>query len=321
MAQIGYHCSHEQFSPTDLLAHVRAAETAGFACASASDHFHPWSERQGWSSFVWSWLGAAMERTRLPFRTVSAPGYRYHPAILAQAGATLSFMYPERLWMTLGTGQRLNEAITGVPWPQKAERNAQLKECVDIIRALWAGETVTHIGRVRVQEAKLYTRPTVAPLIIGAATTPETARWLGGWADALLTLGGGPVETLREIVEAYREGGGADKPVIVQCKLAWGPDEAALRADAFRQWGTNLIQGQAVWEIPTPRMFEEVTALLGPEDLDTSVRVSTDLGRHAAWLAEYAGIGVSELILHNVATNQAEFIDAFGAHVLPRLQG
>ena len=120
------------------------AEAAGFACASASDHFHPWSERQGWSNFVWSWLGAAMERTQLPFRTVSAPGYRYNPAILAQAGATLSFMYPERLWMALGTGQRLNEAITGVPWPQKDERNARLKECVDIIRALWAGETVTH---------------------------------------------------------------------------------------------------------------------------------------------------------------------------------
>ena len=142
MKRIGYHCSHEQFGPRELLDLVVQAERAGFHCASASDHFHPWSAQQGQSGFVWSWLGAAMERTQLPFRTVSAPGYRYHPAILAQAGATLSTMYPDRLWMALGTGQRLNEAITGMAWPQKQERQALLVECVEVMRALWAGEAV-----------------------------------------------------------------------------------------------------------------------------------------------------------------------------------
>jgi probable non-F420 flavinoid oxidoreductase len=320
MTQFGYHCSHEQFSPSDLLARVVEAEQAGFTRASASDHFHPWSERQGQSGFVWSWLGAAMERTQLPFRTVSAPGYRYHPAILAQAGATLSAMYPERLRMALGTGQRLNEAITGVAWPQKQERQALLEECAAIMRALWAGETVTHLGRVTVQEAKLYTRPEKPPLIVGAATTPGTARWLGGWADGMITLAGGPPAQLRDIISAFREGGGENKPVLAQAKLAWGPDEAPLREDAFRQWGTNLIQGQAVWEIPTPKHFEEVAALLGPEHLDETVRVSTDLSQHAAWLNEYAECGVDELILHNVASNQAAFIEAFGAQVLPQLR-
>jgi coenzyme F420-dependent glucose-6-phosphate dehydrogenase len=320
MTKFGYHCSHEQFGPRDLLDRVTEAEQAGFTCASASDHFHPWSGRQAQSGFVWSWLGAAMDRTQLPFRTVSAPGYRYHPAILAQAGATLSAMYPERLWMALGTGQRLNEAITGVPWPEKQERQALLEECVSVIRALWAGETVTHLGRVTVQEAKLYTRPDRPPLVIGAATTPATARGLGRWADGMITLAGGPVEQLRRNIDAFREGGGGGKPVLVQAKLAWGPDEAALREDAFRQWGTNLLQGQVVWEIPTPQMFEEATALLGPEDLDQTVRVSTDLHQHAAWLDEYAGCGVDELILHNVASNQAAFIEAFGARVLPQLR-
>jgi len=319
MTRYGYHCSHEQFSPRDLLERVVEAEQAGVVCASASDHFHPWSERQGQSGFVWSWLGAAMERTRLPFRTVSAPGYRYHPAILAQAGATLGTMYPDRLWMALGTGQRLNEAITGAPWPQRDERRALLKECVDIMRALWAGETVTHLGRVTVQEAKLYTRPEQPPLAIGAATTPETARWLGSWADGMITLAGGPVEQLREIITAFREGGGEGKPVLAQAKLAWGHDEAKLREDAFRQWGTNLVQGQVVWEIPIPQHFDELAALLGPEDLDQTVRVSTDLHQHAAWLNDYAELGVDELILHNVASNQAAFIEAFGAEVLPQL--
>jgi probable non-F420 flavinoid oxidoreductase len=320
MTRYGYHCSHEQFGPRDLLERVVEAEQAGFECATASDHFHPWSERQGQSGFVWSWLGAAMERTRLPFCTVSAPGYRYHPAILAQAGATLSAMYPDRLWMALGTGQRLNEAITGVAWPQKQERQALLKECVEVMRALWAGETVTHLGRIIVQEARLYTLPERPPLAIGAATTEGTARWLGAWADGLITLAGGPPEQTRRVIEAFREGGGEGKPVIAQAKLAWGPDQAELRADAFHQWGTNLISGQAVWEIPTPKQFEEVTALLGPEDLDQTVRVSTDLHQHAAWLREYSGAGVDELILHNVASNQAAFIEAFGGHVLPQLR-
>lgn len=321
MTRYGYHCSHEQFGPRELLNRIVQSDQAGFACASASDHFHPWSERQGESGFVWSWLGAAMERTRLPFCTVSAPGYRYHPAILAQAGATLATMYPGRLSMALGTGQRLNEAITGQPWPQKQERQALLQECVAIMRALWAGETVTHLGRVTVQEAKLYTRPEQPPLAIGAATTPETARWLGTWADGMITLAGGSPSDLRAVVDAFRDGGGGGKPVLAQAKLAWGLHEGEVREDAFRQWGTNLVQGQVVWEIPTPGQFDEMARLLGPEDLDRTVRVSTDLHRHAAWLKEYADVGLDALILHNVGSNQAAFIDAFGTHVLPQLGG
>ena len=188
------------------------------------------------------------------------------------------------------------------------------------MRALWAGETVTHLGRVTVQNAKLYTRPDHPPLVVGAATTPETARWLGGWADGMITLAGGPPDQLRRVIDAFREGGGGNKPVLAQAKLAWGTDERQLREDAFRQWGTNLVQGQVVWEIPTPKQFEEVAERLSPEDLDTSVRVSTDLHQHAAWLSEYAEQGVDELILHNVASNQADFIDAFGADVLPQLR-
>jgi len=320
MTSYGYHCSHEQFGPRELLDRIVEADQAGFTRASASDHFHPWSERQGQSGFVWSWLGAAMERTRLPFRTVSAPGYRYHPAILAQAGATLATMYPDRLWMALGTGQRLNEAITGGPWPQKQERQALLRECVDIMRALWAGETVTHVGRVTVQDAKLYTRPEQPPLAVGAAITPATARWLGTWADGMITLAGGPPDRLREIVEAFREGGGEHKPVLAQAKLAWGTSESKLREDAFCQWGTNLLQGQVAWEIPTPRGFDEVAALLSPGNLDATVRVSTDLHQHAAWLNDYAATGVNELILHNVGSNQQAFIAAFGSDVLPQLR-
>ena len=142
MTKFGYHASHEQFKPSALLEYVKAAEKAGFTAALSSDHFHPWSVNQAESGYAWSWLGAAMEATNLPFGVVCAPGQRYHPAIIAQAAATLAQMFRDRFWVALGSGQALNEQITGERWLAKAERNQRLQECVDIIRALWAGETV-----------------------------------------------------------------------------------------------------------------------------------------------------------------------------------
>src|SRR3954466_16012942 len=150
MTDYGIHASHEQIPPAELLAAVVAAERAGFDAAMCSDHFSPWSARQGQSGFAWSWLGAALQATDLSFGIVNAPGQRYHPAIIAQAIGTLGAMYPGRFWAALGTGEASNEHITGARWPRKDLRNARLRECVDIIRALLAGEEVTHPGLVTV---------------------------------------------------------------------------------------------------------------------------------------------------------------------------
>ena len=193
-ARIGFHASHEQFSPSELLRLVRAAEAAGFDAAMSSDHFRPWGAAQGHSGFAWSWLGAAMATTGLPMGVISAPGYRYHPAIIAQGAATLAEMFPGRFWLALGSGQRLNEDITGLAWPEKAERNARLRECADVIRALLAGEAVTHRGRVTVVEAKLYSRPERPPPLLGAAVTEATAEQVGAWADGLLTVSAAPAQ-------------------------------------------------------------------------------------------------------------------------------
>jgi G6PDH family F420-dependent oxidoreductase len=168
---IGLHCSHEQIPPSRLLQHVRAAEAAGFRGAMSSDHFSPWSERQGESGFAWSFLGAALQATSLPFGVVNAPGQRYHPAIVAQAAATLCEMFPGRLWVALGTGEASNEHITGEPWPSKAKRTARLRECVEVMRALFAGEVVDHEGLVRVDRAFLWTRPAEPPSLVGAAVS------------------------------------------------------------------------------------------------------------------------------------------------------
>ena len=167
MIHIGYHASHEQFRPSELLDYVQRAEQAGFTAAMCSDHFFPWSESQGQSGFTWSWLGAALQATGLSFGTVNAPGQRYHPAIIAQAAATLAEMYPGRFWLAVGSGEWVNEHITGERWPTKAERNQRLQESVAVMRALWAGETVTHRGLIEVEEARLYTRPAEAPMVVG----------------------------------------------------------------------------------------------------------------------------------------------------------
>ncbi|HWH13414.1 MAG TPA: LLM class flavin-dependent oxidoreductase, partial [Miltoncostaeaceae bacterium] len=196
MPRIGWHASHEQSPPSRLLADVRHAEQAGFQIGMSSDHFAPWSARQGHSGYAWSWLGAAMATTTLPFRVVTAPGQRYHPAVLAQKMATLAEMFPGRLAVCLGSGEAMNEHITGDPWPTKDDRNARLRECADITRALFRGEEVTHRGHVDVHRARLWSRPAEPPPLFGAAVSERTARWLGGWADGLATINQ-PIDTVR----------------------------------------------------------------------------------------------------------------------------
>jgi probable non-F420 flavinoid oxidoreductase len=315
---IGLHCSHEQIPPSRLLAHLRDAEAAGFRAAMSSDHFSPWSERQGESGFAWSFLGAALEATQLPFGVVNAPGQRYHPAIVAQAAATLCELFPKRLWMALGTGEASNEHITGEPWPRKAERNARLRECVDVMRALFAGEVVDHDGLVRVDRARLWTLPAEPPSLIGAAVSPETARWCGDWADGLVTINQ-PREKLEQVIEAFREGGGGDRPIHLQVHLSWAADEDTALRIAHDQWRTNVFPPPLCWDLATVEQFDVAAQHVRPEDMRKAVLVSADLAQHAAWLAELAELGFEEIHLHHVGQDLGPFIDAFGEQVLPEL--
>lgn len=319
MVLCAYHVSHEQFAPSALVRYVRRAEQAGFTAASSSDHLHPWSPRQGQSGFAWAWLGAAMQATSLPFRVVCAPGRRSHPMVLAQAAATLAELFPGRFRLALGSGEALNERVLGGPWPPKAERHAHLLECVGIIRALWAGETVSRAGRVRVEEGSLYTRPAVPPPLFGAAITVKTARWVGSWADGLLTLGG-PPEAVRQTLDAFYEGGGAGKPVILQVALSYARDEAEARRGAYEQWRTNVFPSEVLAELWRPDQFEAIARYVRPEDLDAAVRISADPQRHLAWLQQDRALGLSQITLHNVNRGQEAFIDGFRQHVLPALQ-
>ena len=320
MVRIGYHASHEQFPPSELLDLVRAADQAGFSGATCSDHFLPWTDAQGESGFAWSWLGAALQATSLPMGTVTAPGDRYHPAIIAQAAATLGEMFPGRFWFAAGSGEALNEHITGAAWPPKTERNARLRECVDVMRALWQGETVTHRGRVDVIDARLYTRPPEPIKVFIAAISPATAEWGAAWADGLLTVSQ-PAETLRAVIDGFRRGGGEGKPMILQAKVAYDRDDATALRRAHEQWRANIFPSDVLATLATPAQFAAAARFVTPEDVAECVRVSSDASRHAAWLAEYAELGFDAVYVHNVGTAQEAFIDAYAEQVLPQLVG
>jgi probable non-F420 flavinoid oxidoreductase len=316
---IGFHASHEQFTPDRLLRLVCQAEAAGFDAAMCSDHWAPWSEEQGQSGFAWSWLGAALQATSLPFGVVNAPGQRYHPAIIAQAAATLNVMFPGRFWLAIGSGQRLNEHITGEAWPAKDDRNARLREAAEVMRRLWAGETVTRRGLFTASEARLWTRPAEPPMLVGAAVTAATAGWIGGWADALITVVQ-PREQLRDVVDAFRRGGGEGKPMFLQVHLAYAPTDEEAREAAFRQWRQNTLPNTVMTELAHPAQIAAAAMHVTRDDLDAAVRVSSDLGRHVEWLRDDLSIGFNELFLHEVGPEQERFVETFGREVLPALR-
>ncbi|MFI2711505.1 TIGR03885 family FMN-dependent LLM class oxidoreductase [Micromonospora sp. NPDC018662] len=318
MTAFGFHASHEQIHPARLLEAVIHAERAGFDAAMCSDHFSPWSERQGQSGFAWSWLGAALQATNLSFGVVNAPGQRYHPAIIAQAIGTLGAMYPGRFWAALGTGEASNEHITGDVWPRKDVRSARLRECVDVIRALLAGEEVSHDGLVTVDRAKLWTRPEEPPALVGAAVSVATARWCAEWADGLITVNA-PVDHLRQMIDAYRDAGGRG-PLHLQVHVSWAPEQAEAEAIAYEQWRSNVFAPPVCWDLETAAHFDEVSAEVPMSKVTDTVNVSADLGRHVGWLEEYVELGFDQIALHHVGQEQRAFLDAFGAEVLPKVR-
>ncbi|HYO79283.1 MAG TPA: TIGR03885 family FMN-dependent LLM class oxidoreductase [Thermoanaerobaculia bacterium] len=316
---IGYHCSHEQYSPRELLELVKLAGDAGFEDAMCSDHFSPWTEAQGHSGSTWPWLGAALESTRLSFGTVSAPGYRYHPAVLAQSAATLSVMYPDRLWLALASGEAMNEHIATPLWPHKPARNARLGRCVEAMRRLWAGETVTDES-IGVFEARLYDLPERPPLVVAAALSTATAEWAGGWADAMVTTAQHR-EGMQEIVDAFHRGGGKGKPMFVQAVISYAATDDEATEAAHEQWRPLLLGSDVLATLRSTREFEAAGDFVTRDAVREKFRISSDLERHVRWLEGDFEMGFSKVVLHNVnRTNQRSFIETFSREVLPAVK-
>jgi coenzyme F420-dependent glucose-6-phosphate dehydrogenase len=319
MAQLGYHISHEQYPPSKLLELAIMAEKAGFTFGVSSDHFHTWNSNQGHSGYAWSWLGAAMAKTELTYGIVNCPSFRYHPAIIAQAVAILDEMNPGKFWISVGSGQALNEAITGEHWPAKKERNERLKEAVDIMRALWAGETVTHRGLIKLEQATLNTPPKKKIAVLGAAITPNTAAWLATWADGLITISQ-PMDKLKEVVKAWKENGGEGKRMVIKVQLSYDKTDKDALQGAHEQWKTNVFGSELQAELRTPKQFEQAAVHVQAEEMREFVNVSDSTDQHIEWLQGYRDLGFDELDLHNVNKKQEQFIEVFGDRVLSRLK-
>jgi coenzyme F420-dependent glucose-6-phosphate dehydrogenase len=318
MVFVGFHASHEQLPPSRLLAAVTRAESAGFDGAMCSDHLAPWSVRQGESGYAWSWLGAALASTSFSLGLVTAPGQRYHPVITAQAIGTLEEMFPGRFWAALGSGEAVNEHVTGDPWPPKPQRNARLEQSVDVIRRLLAGEEVTRSGEIEVHRARVWSRPEATPPLLAAAVTSETAGWAARWADGLATVAQ-PSDVLADVVAAYGDAGGRG-PRVLQVHVALEDSEDAALAILRDQWRHAAITGVSLWDIEQPEDFDALAGDPTDEQLRTGALVSTDADELADRIAELAGVGFDRVYLHGVGTDQDAFLDRAERQLLPALR-
>ena len=318
MTRIGFHASHEQLSPRQLLADVQHAERAGFDMAMCSDHISPWSERQGHGGSSWPWLGAALASTSLAIGSLAIPGVRHHPAVLAHQVATLAQMFPGRYWAALGTGEALQETITGAPWPPKPERVARLEESVDIIRRLLAGEEVSRDGVVQVARARLWEIPEEQPLLIGPAISPESAGRVAAWADGLVTVNQ-PRDVLAEVLRAYWGNGGRGRAAL-QLHLSWAPTMEQAEAIAHDQWRSNVFGDPVAADTLTVEAFDAMAEQVSVQAVHEAVRISADLAQHRDWILEYAELGFDDIYLHHVGQTQAPFLEAFGEAVLPAVR-
>jgi coenzyme F420-dependent glucose-6-phosphate dehydrogenase len=319
MALVGFHASHEEVSPRALLDVLPLLRPAGFEAVSSSDHASPWLPEQGQSGYAWSWLGAAMASCDLPFGVVSAPGQRQHPAVVAQAIGTLTELFPERLWVALGSGENLNEHITGDRWPGRDARQQRLAESVSVIRRLLDGDEVTHHGEVDVDRARVWSLPDSPAPLRGAAVGPETAAWAASWADGLITV---VQETaaLQAVLDAYRGAGGAG-PVAVQVHVSFDPDAGLARDRAFRLWRAGLVHAPDSWDLAMPGEFAARTSAFTRDDIDDAVIVASSSAELADRLVRVASLGFDEVYVHQVGGAFESFLEAAYSDLVPVLRG
>ena len=323
---LGYMASFEQFHPTDLLNYSKLAEENGFGGVSASDHFHPWTPQQGHSAFVWAWLGALGASTSLKFGTgVTPPGYRYHPAILAQAAATLEAMYPGRFTLGLGAGEALNEHIVGGYWPEAAVRSQILFEAIGVIQSLFTGKVVKHRGdHFNVESARIYTMPETPPPIVIATSGPINAQKTGKFVDGILTVGAAD-EKLKMLMDRFEKGAreaGKDPAKmirILQVKVSYAATTEAAVEQAVKEWpngGMSFPKG----DIRNPEDFEAMAKNVEAKHFKNRVLMSADIDEHITAIQHYIDLGFQEIYIHNVGRNQDEFLNIYGKKVVPALR-
>jgi G6PDH family F420-dependent oxidoreductase len=313
--KLGFSLSSEEFDAPTLVSQAERAETAGFAFAGISDHFHPWVDAQGNSPFVWGVLGAIAARTeRLELLTgVTCPTQRIHPAIIAQAAATAAQLMPGRFSLGVGTGEALNEHITGERWPSTVERQDRLAEAIEVITGLWEGDLTSHRGEhYRVENARLYSLPDEPPPILVAVAGERSVELAAEHGDGLVNT-----SPVAESVEQFRKEGGEGKPTYGQLHVCWAADEAQARKTAYEVWPNAAIGGNLSFELPLPAHFEEAAEAVREEDVADAVVCGPDPERHRAAIQEFVDAGYDHVYVHQIGRDQDGFLDFYQREILP----
>jgi len=325
MTEYFFSAAHEQFSPSDLLEQAVAAERAGFDGIGCSDHFQPWWE-PGESGHAWVWLGAAAQATsRVPLGTaVTAPIYRYHPALVAQAWATLEEMYPGRPFLGVGSGESLNESPLGMDWPPVGEQLDRLEEALEIIHRLFDGERLDTFGHFPMKQAYLHTNPGRRPPIYMSAFGERAAGIAARWADGLWSLA--DPETVPGLIDTYRsaceEAGKEPGKILLQAGMSWAPDDDAAFEGA-KPFKATMPDEFYVddWHDPQA-MAAHADEKFSDDDFREQFIISSDPEEHIARLREVADMGADiVVVMNNSGADPLGAIRVYGEKVLPALQG
>jgi G6PDH family F420-dependent oxidoreductase len=314
---VGYKLSSEERTAAELVRDAQAAEAHGFGFALISDHFHPWTDRQGQSPFVWGVIGAIAQATRrLELGTaVTCPTVRMHPAIVAHAAATAAALMPRRFFLGVGTGENLNEHVVGAGWPEVEVRQERLEEAVAVIRLLWSGKNVSHHGRhFTVENARLYTLPPAPPPLLIAAGGPRGAELAGRIGDGLIGT-----EPEAGLIDRFAGAGGRGKPRYGELTVCWAEDEKAARKLAREVWPIAALASALAWELPLPGHFEAAAELVTEDAVAESVVCGPDPEAHLRAIRAYVKAGYDHVCIHQVGPNQEGFMRFYAEHVLPRL--
>ena len=319
--KIGYFLSCEEYSPASLLEQAVGAEQAGFDALWISDHFHPWNDEQGQSALVWSMIGAISQVTSLPVTTaVTCPTVRIHPAVVAQAAATSAVLLNGKFVLGVGSGEALNEHVTGARWPSIDTRLSMLEESIEVMRLLWSGDYVTHHGEhYTVENARIYTLPDSPPEIYVSGFGPKAAELAGRVGDGFITTS--PDE---DGIKAFRDGGGKGKPMQAGYKVCHGTDDDTCVATAHRLWANSGLPGELSQVLPSPAHFEQASELVTEDMTRESIAYGPDEQRHVDAFKPFADAGFDEIYVSQMggaetATSAAGFF-AFYADLLPQLR-
>ncbi|BFU45134.1 TIGR03557 family F420-dependent LLM class oxidoreductase [Krasilnikovia sp. MM14-A1004] len=306
--RIGYFLSCEEYTPAQLIEQARLAQDAGFQALWISDHYHPWNDAQGQSPFVWSIIGALSQVVTIPVTTaVTCPIMRIHPAVTAQAAATSAVLHDGRFVLGVGTGEALNEHVTGERWPFADERLAMLEEAVDVMRQLWRGDFVTHHGRhYTVDQARIYTLPATPPQVYVSAFGPKAI-------EVAARIGDGYISTSpnADLVQRFKQLAGAGKPAQGAFKGCYAETEDEGVEIAHRLWGTSGVPGELAQVLPSPRHFEQAATLVTPEMTRSALPCGPDPAKHAEQLKTYEDAGFDEVYVANIGPHYAELIDLY----------